>query len=201
MQRPPPRPPDAADAATDSRPARRRRRRRRHLPARPAAADPGLSAGRHGRRAACARLGAGQRARARPRRIRHRVPDVLDRPRVQPAAAEGDAARGVRAGTRAGRDHDDRRDAGAASRRLRLAGGLRARRRARDELDRDRLEDARRAHGARHAARPRRDGHPAVPGSRGRRVPDHPAVARARPAPTSRSISRWRPSRRRSRWC
>ena len=42
--------------------------------------------------------------------------------------------------------------------RLRLAGGLRAGRRARDELDGDRVEDARGAHGARHAARPRRDG-------------------------------------------
>ena len=32
---------------------------------------------------------------------------------------------------------------------------------------------------ARHAARPRRDGHPAVPGSRGGRVPDRDSVARA----------------------
>ena len=40
-------------------------------------------------------------------------------------------------------------DGRAAARRLRLAGRPRARRRARDELDRDRVEDARRAHGAR----------------------------------------------------
>ncbi len=58
-----------------------------------------------------------------------------------------------------------------------LAGGTRAGRRAGDELDRDRLQDARRADGTRDPARPRRDGHPAVPGPGGRRVPDRAAVA------------------------
>ena len=56
-----------------------------------------------------------------------------------------------------------------ASSGLRLGRGRRAGRRARDELDGDRVEDARRARGARDRARARRHGRPAVPGPRGRR--------------------------------
>ena len=92
------------------------------------------------------------------------------------------------------------RDGRAAPRRLRLAGGPRARRRARDELDGDRVEDARGAHGARHAARPRHHGHPAVPGPRGRRVPDrHPVAREGRRRPRC-GARRSRSSRPRSRW-
>ena len=62
--------------------------------------------------------------------------------------------------------------------RLRVAGGIRSGRRARDELDGDRLEDAGRADRACDAARSRRHGDPAVPGPGRRRVPDRAAVAR-----------------------
>ena len=48
-------------------------------------------------------VGARRRATPLPRRVRHRVPDVLDRARVQPAAAARDAPRGVRPRARAGR--------------------------------------------------------------------------------------------------
>ena len=145
-------PHDVADAAADPDSARRRRGGRRHLPARSTAADSRLSAGRHRSRSQCARMGPCSRRNEKPRRIRHRVPDVLDRPRVQSAAVAIDARRGVRARLCAGRDHDDRRDARALFSWLRVARRSRARRRARYELDGHRLEDARREDGARHTA-------------------------------------------------
>ena len=115
---------------------------------RAAAADPRLPRRRH--RASARTRWRGCRTDADTRylgRVRHRVPDVLDRPRVQPAAAAGDAARGVRPRPRAGRDHDGRRRCSSLAARSATTGRrARAGRRARDELDGDRLEDARRAH-------------------------------------------------------
>ena len=123
-------------------------------------------------------MGAGRRERARSGRIRRRLPDVLDRPRIQLAPAQDDAPGGVRTGTRAGRDHHAGGDGRAAFSSLQLACRFRARRRAGDELDRHRVETARRALRAQLAARARRDGHPAVPGPGRGRVPDRGADGR-----------------------
>ena len=138
---------------------------------------------------------------ARPRRVRHRLPDVLDRPRIQPAAAEGDAAAQCSAsGWRRWRSRPRWRWSGCTSWATGWLAGLRARWCAGDELDRDRLEDAGRAQRARHRARPRRDGHPAVPGPRRGCVPDRHADARRRREPICGR--RWRSpaARPRSRW-
>src|SRR2546429_5606629 len=90
------------------------RRRHRRLPARAPAADSGLPRGRDRGRPPRNGLGARQRRRARSGRVRDRLPDVFDRSGVQPAAAEGDAARGIRPGGRAGCDHDADGDDGPA---------------------------------------------------------------------------------------
>ena len=171
----------------------------RRLPAAAAAAGAGLPRRRPGGRPARARLVPGQPVDPLPGRVRHRLPVVLDRPRVQPAAAEGDAPGGLRARPRAGRDHDRGGDDRAAGRRPGLAVRSRPRRRARDELDRDRVEDAGRARRAGDAARPRRDGHPAVPGPRGGRLPDGDPLARPRGARARDRARRWPRSRRRPR--
>src|ERR1041384_4066699 len=79
---------------------------------------------------------------------------------VVPRAAGAPGPRAVRID---GRD----RDGGRRARRLGMAGRARARRHRGDVVDRDRVEDARRAHGARFAARPRDHRRALVPGPRG----------------------------------
>ena len=112
-----------------------------------------------------------------PGRVRHRLPDVRDRPRVQPAeAAQHEEAR-VRARPVAGGADDPRRGrrqrrAGSGPRRRRpvvgprLAERHRPRRRAGHELDGDRRQADGRPARARERARPPRHGRAAVPGSR-----------------------------------
>ena len=83
---------------------------------------------------------------------------------------------------------------------LQLACRIRARRRAGDELDRHRVETARRALRAQLAARARRDGHPAVPGPGRGRVPDRGADAgRGRRGSVEAAGHRRRQGRRRAR--
>ena len=164
-------------ADSDPHAARGGRRGRGRLPHGAAAADRGLPGGRRGGGTARARVDPLRRHDPLRRRIRRRLSHVLDRARVQPAAIARDAARGVRPGPGAGRHHHRGRDGRAAFPGLRLAGGHRAGRRAGDEFDGHRVEDAGRAHGTRHAARPRHHGCAAVPGSRRGRVPDRDSVA------------------------
>ena len=153
------------------------RRRRGRLPAAAAAADRRLSAGWRGGGTARACVGALRRHDTLHRRIRRGLSHVLDRTRVQPAAAAVDAPRGIRAWPRAGRHHQRGRDDRAALHGLRLAGRSGAGRRAGNELHGHRVEDAGRAHGARDPARPRHHGRAAVSGSRRGRVPDRDSIA------------------------
>ena len=132
--------------------------------------------------------------RRAPGRVRRRVPDVRDRARVQPAQAAQHAQAGVRPRPEPGGAHDrSPRVAGNALlawafalRRHavgpRLAERDRARRRAGDELDRDRRQADGRAARARERARPARDGRAAVPGlGRGAAAGADPGARHRRP--------------------
>ncbi len=188
---------DVAHAAADSAAPRRSGGCSHRLPAGASAADSGLPWRWNRGRPACARLGARHGRRARPGRVRHRLPDVLHRPRVQPAAIEDNAPRRVRSGIGAGRDHDAHRDACPAPGRRPLAGRVQPRRRARDELDGDRIQDACRAHGAQHGTWTRHHRDTAFPGSRRGRFPDRDPDAGGWTAPMSGP--RWRSPRARPR--
>ena len=172
-------------------PARLRGRGGGALPPAVDAGDPRLPHRGRGHRPARARLRSRDRKPALPGGIRRGLPHVLRGARVQPAAADH-APHRVRLRRRAG-GRGDR----ARHRRLDRRGALVARghhrgRRARDVLDRDHLEDARRAHAAAYRLRPPDHGRAAVPGPRGDPAPGadpgaRPVERRSR----SRSGSRW----------
>ncbi len=171
----------AQHTQTDPRPARSRRRRRRRVPVGPAARHPGLPACRHRRGSARIRMGARRHGYARTRRVRHRIHDVLDRPRIQPSAPALDASRGVRA-----RDWRRSTITTAAAMAvlyfvgygwkagLVLGGALAMSSTAIvSKMLAERMELC-------HAARPRQHGDTAVPGPGRGRVPDrHPVAGQA----------------------